>query len=88
MVNSFSCIDPIWRYIEKAVEKSISYIKSTIYKHMMKYGMSEDSVRIDIKRNEIQAGVTTSAPLEVRLFGTGIATPGKIGRPASEGESV
>lgn len=73
---------------KEAVEKSISYIKSTIYKHMMKYGMSEDSVRIDIKRNEIQAGVTTSAPLEVRLFGTGIATPGKIGRPASEGESV
>lgn len=63
---------------EEAVEKSVEKIHELIYAHMDKYGLDRDSISVNIKREEIQAGYTTENPLEIKLFGIGVGTPRKI----------
>lgn len=63
---------------EEAVLKSEEKIRELIYEHMEKYGLSESAVKIEIKREDIQAGFTTEHPLEIKLFGIGVGAPRKI----------
>jgi N-methylhydantoinase A/oxoprolinase/acetone carboxylase beta subunit len=63
---------------EEAVLKSEEKIHELIYAHMEKYGLAKSTIRIDIKREDIQAGFTTERPLEIRLLGIGVGTPRKI----------
>ncbi|WNY23771.1 hypothetical protein MmiHf6_10860 [Methanimicrococcus hongohii] len=79
---------------EEAVSKSEEKIRELIQTHMTKYGLPDSSVKIDIKREDIQAGFSTENPLEIKLFGIGVGTPRKTDtdspkRPSSEtAESV
>ncbi|MBZ3936392.1 hydantoinase/oxoprolinase family protein [Methanimicrococcus blatticola] len=63
---------------EEAVSKSEDKIRELIYAHMEKYGLHASSVKIEIKREDIQAGFSTEHPLEIKLFGIGVGTPRKI----------
>lgn len=61
----------------EAVEKSEAKICELIYAHMEKYGLGKSAVKIDIKREDIQAGFSSEHPLEIKLFGIGTGTPRK-----------
>ena len=63
---------------QEAVLKSEEKIHELIYAHMDKYGLSRSSIKIEIKREDIQAGFSTEHPLEIKLFGIGIGTPRKV----------
>ncbi|MDR0767932.1 MAG: hydantoinase/oxoprolinase family protein [Methanosarcinales archaeon] len=63
---------------KEAVLKGEEKIHELIYAHMAKYGLSESSIKIEIKREEIQAGFTTEHPLEIKLFGIGVGTPRRL----------
>ncbi|WNY29093.1 hypothetical protein MmiEs2_13090 [Methanimicrococcus stummii] len=63
---------------EEAVLKSEEKIRELVYAHMGKYGLSESSVKIEIKREDIQAGFSTEHPLEIKLSGIGVGTPRKV----------
>jgi N-methylhydantoinase A/oxoprolinase/acetone carboxylase beta subunit len=63
---------------EEAVLKSEDKIRELIYAHMEKYGLRRSAVKIEIKREDIQAGFSTAAPLEIKLFGIGVGTPREI----------
>ncbi|MDV0447838.1 hypothetical protein MsAg5_17550 [Methanosarcinaceae archaeon Ag5] len=63
---------------QEAILEGKKWIENRIYAHMETYGLSEESVRIEIRQDEIKAGYAIEKPLEVRLFGVGVGTPRRI----------